>query len=198
MVQVKKVNIRDGILEGAFELFLAQGYSDTTLSEIARHANVSVSNIYNYFSSKLEIVSAIYEPWFEQQLEHLFGKVAAEKNSKEKLNILINGFFKDIPEKDDGFANLWLEAISTRRPDVPYSRDMLLTFEEKVSNTLMDILPPEITKRLMNQNLLTHLLFMAFDGFAINYHVAGKSKRAESIARMLTESIFKNTLSNKA
>ena len=93
-------------------------------------------------------------------------KVAVEKNSKEKLNILINGFFKDIPEKDDGFANLWLEAISTRRPDVPYSRDMLLTFEEKVSNTLMDILPPEITKRLMNQNLLTHLLFMAFDGFA--------------------------------
>ena len=193
MVQVKKVNIRDGILEGAFELFLAQGYSDTTLSEIARHANVSVSNIYNYFSSKLEIVSAIYEPWFEQQLEHLFGKVAVEKNSKEKLNILINGFFKDIPEKDDGFANLWLEAISPRRPDVPYSRDMLLTFEEKVSNTLMDILPPEITKRLMGQNLLTHLLFMAFDGFAINYHVAGKSKRAESISRMLTESIFKKS-----
>ena len=193
MVQVKKVNIRDGILEGAFELFLAQGYSDTTLSEIARHANVSVSNIYNYFSSKLEIVSAIYEPWFEQQLEHLFGKVAVEKNSKEKLNILINGFFKDIPEKDAGFANLWLEAISTRRPDVPYSRDMLLMFEEKVSNTLMDILPPEITKRLMGQNLLTHLLFMAFDGFAINYHVAGKSKRAESISRMLTESIFKKS-----
>jgi AcrR family transcriptional regulator len=193
MVQVKKVNIRDAILEGAFELFLAQGYSDTTLSEIARHADVSVSNIYNYFSSKLEIVSAIYEPWFEQQLEHLFGKVAVEKNSKEKLNILINGFFKDIPEKDAGFANLWLEAISTRRPDVPYSRDMLLMFEEKVSNTLMDILPPEITKRLMGQNLLTHLLFMAFDGFAINYHVAGKSKRAESISRMLTESIFKKS-----
>ena len=84
MVQVKKVDVRDAILASAFQLFLAHGYTRTTLSDISRHSGVTVSNIYNYFDSKLRILAAIYEPWFDEQLTDLFVRVGGKKTPREK------------------------------------------------------------------------------------------------------------------
>lgn len=190
MVQVKKKDVGEAILNSAFQLFLSKGYSDTTLSEISRLSGVTVSNIYNYFDSKLEILAALYGPWFDDQLTELFGRIAAQSEPRQQLKTLIKGLIQEIPEKDDGFAHLWLEAISSRRPDEIYSREMLLNLESRVSEVLQGIIPAELGDTFTEQNRLTHLLFMAFDGFAINYHVAGKSKRADAIAEMLTDSIF--------
>ncbi|MET0207993.1 MAG: TetR/AcrR family transcriptional regulator, partial [Burkholderiaceae bacterium] len=62
MAQHKKTEVREAILEGAFELFSTQGYAATTLSQIAKSAGVSSGNIYIYFESKLDILYAIYDP----------------------------------------------------------------------------------------------------------------------------------------
>jgi len=47
------------ILSAARELFLLKGYHETTLEEIARHAEFGKGTIYNYFSSKEELFHAI-------------------------------------------------------------------------------------------------------------------------------------------
>jgi AcrR family transcriptional regulator len=190
MAQVKKLDVRDAILDSAFNLFVAKGYTQSTLSEISRQSSVTMSNIYNYFDSKLDILMAIYYPWFDAQLTQLFKDVGSQKSPRAKFIKLFTGLLQVIPEKDGGFANLWLEAISARRPDEPYSREMLFRLEERVSNLIREILPKGQGTQFTEQNLLSHLIFMAFDGFAINYHNAGSSKRAQAIAELLTDAIF--------
>jgi AcrR family transcriptional regulator len=190
MVQVKKADVREAILEGAFDLFLTHGYTHTTLSEISRKSGVTVSNIYNYFDSKLSILAAIYGPWFDDQLSQLSRRVDTEPTPRRKIKLLILGLVQEIPEKDGGFAHLWLEAIASRQPEDTYSRDMLFEFEERVSDVIRRSLPPQLRQQYTEQNLLSHLLFMAFDGFAINYHASGSSKRASGIAELMTNAIF--------
>lgn len=54
-MQILKDQIYAAILSAAAELFLKNGYENTSLAGISARAGVSKSNLYNYFSSKQEI-----------------------------------------------------------------------------------------------------------------------------------------------
>ncbi len=47
------------ILNSALNLFSINGYSNTSMNEIAKHAKISKGLIYNYFSSKEELLSRV-------------------------------------------------------------------------------------------------------------------------------------------
>jgi len=55
----KKIKRRKRILTAATKLFQNMGYADTTMGDIATNADVGVGTIYNYFSSKNEILLSI-------------------------------------------------------------------------------------------------------------------------------------------
>lgn len=50
---------RQAIEEAAYELFLEQGYSATSMRQLAERAGLAVGGIYNHFASKDEIFEAI-------------------------------------------------------------------------------------------------------------------------------------------
>lgn len=50
-----KATSRETIAEAACELFLEQGYAETSVADIARRAGVSRSSFFNYFDSKADI-----------------------------------------------------------------------------------------------------------------------------------------------
>ena len=51
-MQKKKPEVQDSILAGAFQIFQQRGYHGATMSDIAKVAGTTTSNIYNYFPSK--------------------------------------------------------------------------------------------------------------------------------------------------
>jgi AcrR family transcriptional regulator len=52
----KKQRTRQALYEAATRLFLAQGYARTTVAEIAAEAGVSEKTLFNYFSSKEDLL----------------------------------------------------------------------------------------------------------------------------------------------
>lgn len=56
---------RQQILKASLELFAHQGFHNTTISQIAKKAGVSKGLIYNYFSSKEDLVGGIIEEAME-------------------------------------------------------------------------------------------------------------------------------------
>lgn len=54
------------ILKAARELFIKKGYHDTTLEEIARHAEFGKGTIYNYFTNKDELFFGIISQLIEE------------------------------------------------------------------------------------------------------------------------------------
>jgi len=190
MAQVKKKAVRDAILAAAKRLFTEHGYSGTTLSDIASQAGVTTSNIYNYFPSKLRVLYALYEPWLDQRLDRLATEAAKIDDPHKRLRKIFMSVLRDIPSANNCFANNVLQALSTLAIDEPYSRDLLTRSEEKVAQMIHDALP-EVRNNAIDEKLLAHLLFMAFDGFAVNYRITGPSKqRAEAIVDMLSELVL--------
>lgn len=61
-MQVKKDYTHEQIVEIAKRVFLRNGYSKTSMRDIAKGAGIGVSNIYNYFKSKDELFRHIVKP----------------------------------------------------------------------------------------------------------------------------------------
>lgn len=86
-IQVSKSDIkRQAILDTAYQLFRAQGFSKTSISEVTARVGGSKATIYSYFSSKEELFAecmmAAVENYLSNTLQHLD---ASRGNAPEAL-----------------------------------------------------------------------------------------------------------------
>lgn len=66
-----RASSRETLAEAACELFLEQGYADTSVADIARRAGVSRSSFFNYFASKTDILWAALDERIDALTERL-------------------------------------------------------------------------------------------------------------------------------
>lgn len=187
--QVKKEHIHDLILEGAFALFEDRGYAGTTMRDIAAAAGISASTIYVYFASKLDILFAIYAPWLTERLDRLERRIARIDDPRERLRQILRDLWDTIPSENNGFTNNLMQAFSTATPEEGYSRATLLAAEERVARMIRGALP-EDRQWMLDREALPHILFMAFDGFAMNHHLIGRSRRLDLCVDLMVDLIL--------
>jgi AcrR family transcriptional regulator len=188
MAQVKKETVRNSILRSAKSLYMSNGYVNTSMSQIAKKARISTSNLYVYYKSKLDILFEVYEAWFVDQLDVLENKVARIRNPRKRLEVILFFFWRDIPGADNNFANNLVQALSAKTAKERYSRHLLLLSEARVSRILKPCLS-ENQQYWLQQDLLSHLLFMAHDGFTMNYNLespAGRIVKADRVEKLVS------------
>lgn len=185
MAQVKKESVRQAILDSAFELIIRQGYAATTLAQIARGAGIATSNVYVYFESKLGILFALSRPWLLDQLERLEAgagdRSTSPASSRDRLRRILLTAWDDLPSRDGGFAYNVMQALSSVTPQDRYSTNLLTTVLARVSQLIRDCLPDGHPRR-DDSDHLAYVVWMAFDGFAINRTLSG---RPEGLDRMV-------------
>ena len=77
-MRVLKDDIYNAILTAARAEFIRKGFKDASMRDIARRANVGLSNIYNYFRNKDEIFLAVVSP----AKESIFAYVKRQHNEE--------------------------------------------------------------------------------------------------------------------
>jgi len=70
----KKQQTRQAIVDEATRLFVAQGYQQTTLAQIAEAADVSTSTFFNYFATKVDIVFCLLDAAIESAQARIIGR----------------------------------------------------------------------------------------------------------------------------
>jgi AcrR family transcriptional regulator len=65
----KKIDIESKILDTAYQLFLKQGYKNTTMDDIAKQLSMSKKTIYKYFPGKLEMLASAFDD-LKKKLSH--------------------------------------------------------------------------------------------------------------------------------
>jgi TetR/AcrR family transcriptional regulator, repressor of fatR-cypB operon len=73
------------ILKAARELFVSKGFRETTLDEIARHAEFGKGTLYNYFESKEDLFSGIIEQAIDEMSAIARESIAVPGGVREKL-----------------------------------------------------------------------------------------------------------------
>ncbi|AHG65227.1 TetR/AcrR family transcriptional regulator [Advenella mimigardefordensis] len=185
MPQVKKEEVRQAILAAAFDLFCRKGYTATTMAELARTAGMTVANIYIYFDSKLLIFYEIYTPWLLARIDLLRESVRKFPTARTRLQRIFLGLWEDIPAADHSFANAMIEALSTAPRQTLKPNNLLSQCESAITELILECLPPERIHIAQN-DLLAHVLWMAYDGFAINGRMDDK-RDMDAIANLMTD-----------
>jgi AcrR family transcriptional regulator len=194
-VQVKKPQIRDAILASAFDLFSRKGYVETTLPQIAAGANVSTTNLYSYFESKLAILYAIHGPWMRAQLDALDAQLAEIKVPRVRLRRLFMALFREIPAREHGLANNVMQAIATVRPEDRYRSTLIIWLEERIHQMVRDALPVR-RRRMLEKADVAHFLVMAMDGYIVFHHVAPRRSCDDATIELLCD-LFLGSRSGK-
>jgi AcrR family transcriptional regulator len=188
--------MREAILAAAFDLFCRKGYTPTAMSEIARTAGMTVANLYVYFDSKLLILYEIYQPWLQQQLRVLRESVMKLRTPRAQLRRVFTGLWADIPAADHCFANALIEALSSAPTGMDKPVNLLVQVEDFLNELLIEILPPE-RATMVREGLLSHVVWMAFDGFVINRRI-GDLRDIEKIADLMTDLLLGSADTEKA
>ncbi len=145
----------DALLDAAAALFAAQGFKSTSMRDIARSVDMLPGSIYYHFSSKDDLLLAIYESGVEQITEAFAASINQLEDPWQRLDAGIAALVKAVTEESS-----YTRVIFKVQPDdVPGHRDQLVAlrdrFEEKFKGLIDDLpLQPWVDKHLLRLMIL--------------------------------------------
>lgn len=87
MKQEERADLRQEILDAAWELFDKNGYEKTTVNEIIKKANTSKGGFYYYFKAKEELLNSLYSI-FDREYEKIYESMDKNLDSLMQLKLL--------------------------------------------------------------------------------------------------------------
>jgi AcrR family transcriptional regulator len=109
---------RRQIMNGAREVFLAQGFDAASMGEIARKAGVSKGTLYVYFDSKEQLFEAIAYEACAAEAEAVFTLDLADRDVEAVLTRLGQGFVKFLCHPGAMPPLRTIMSISERMPEI--------------------------------------------------------------------------------
>jgi len=113
-MKTKKESRREQILKAAEKVFSEKDFQNSTISDVAKETGVSDATIYEYFSSKEELLFSIPRENIENSREILDYHLSYLKGTANKLRSLIYHLMKYYQDNPD-FASISLMTLKTNR-----------------------------------------------------------------------------------
>ena len=119
------------IIEKAVELFIAKGFSNTTLDEIAKQTNNTRGAIYWHFKDKLDIVNELIESQHESLTQLLTDLFSNDPPSFNKIKLIIEELVSHFYETKSfqNFIELtWFKIEYTQLANLKTTKTELTTY----------------------------------------------------------------------
>jgi len=102
----KKEHTRQRILKTAWKLFNEQGFTKTTVGQIAEHAEVGTGTVYNYFPSKEHVLAARFTEIVGQAIKK-FSKLDWPPEASEAIGLLFDTLLPTITADKALLREVW-------------------------------------------------------------------------------------------
>ncbi|MEA1871700.1 MAG: TetR/AcrR family transcriptional regulator [Candidatus Bipolaricaulota bacterium] len=89
------------IRQAAIRVFAREGFHQARMETIAHEAGVAVGTIYNYFESKRDVLLAVFEAEFEEQISFFEGLRKSGLSIPEQIAQILQGHFSLLREKTE-------------------------------------------------------------------------------------------------
>lgn len=104
---------KDVIEDAARELFITQGFHATSMRDIARRAEVSLGNVYNYYPTKESIFESIIDRYMQvvdNELREIFAQVdePLEPGNLRKMGAMVG---KLVDEHSDFWLLMYIDVL---------------------------------------------------------------------------------------
>jgi TetR/AcrR family transcriptional regulator, fatty acid metabolism regulator protein len=175
------------ILAAASRAFAEKGYEETSITEIARAAEVSDGLIYKYFSNKRDLLEHVLRAFYERVIEDLAAKVARGKGFREQLYILISEHLSTFVAE----RNLCRLFISEVRIASDYRGSAIQQLNRRYTSILINMVEEaeasgEIPKKV-DPRVVRDMLFGAIEHSAWRHTIGKRPIDVENMARAITD-----------
>lgn len=89
------------IRQAAIRVFAREGFHRARMETIAHEAGVAVGTIYNYFESKKDVLLAVFEAEFEEQISFFEGLRKSGLSIPEQIAQILQGHFSLLRERTE-------------------------------------------------------------------------------------------------
>tara|TARA_Y100000814_G_C12171831_1_gene348216 strand:- start:74 stop:664 length:591 start_codon:yes stop_codon:yes gene_type:complete len=139
MVLDKQKDAKKKILDSAFNVFVSNGYNDTTMSHIVKESGLSKGAIYHYYSSKKELFASLIDHWEVFSFPDFYSKNNKNESAEDTLRRFANTVYDVFCAKPDVFlAEIEFWALANRDAEIKARSkvlyDKILTLFELVLN----------------------------------------------------------------
>ena len=175
------------ILAAASRAFAEKGYETTSITEIARAADVSDGLIYKYFSNKRDLLEHVLRNFYERVIEDLGAKVARGKGFREQLYILISEHLSVFVAE----RNLCRLFISEVRIASDYRGSAIQQLNRRYTSILVKMVEEaeacgEIPNKV-DPRVVRDMLFGAIEHSAWRHTIGKRPLDVQSMARAITD-----------
>lgn len=175
---------KEHILEVSLGLFARLGYESTSISRIAKEAGISKGLLYNYFSSKEELLKELVHDL--EEFEEQFRSEVVNEDPSVMLENVINIFFKLLVERKEQLK--LITAITFQVEKFAFVQDIV---KDKMGGYLA--LFEHLLSQLEFENPKEEALMLgiAFDGVATQYLIVESDYPLDKIKSYLLKKYCK-------
>ena len=111
---------KEEILRAAHRCFHKKGYSNTTMRDILKEANISAGGLYNYFSGKEEMLQELVKEGRDSS-KKIFDEVLEDWQSDNPLTLILRCYFDNTGKKSPKIKGvrtdftIWAASLSDKR-----------------------------------------------------------------------------------
>ncbi len=169
------------IIKSALELFAEEGFNSTSMQSIAKTAGVSKGNLYNYFTSKQDLLKGVLNYGLSQFVD-FFDTTSTELFTEKEFEIAIRGNFEMI-KSNKLFWKLYYNLFAQSKVQqlfteifTPFLEQFITLFTTYYKN-----------KGDKNPKATALLLGSALDGVSLGYLMMGDAYPLKEVVDQLIE-----------
>jgi AcrR family transcriptional regulator len=180
LIDLKEKRRKD-IMDAALQVFASKGYTAATMAEVAKAAKVSKGNIYNYFTSKEELLKVIVERGFQMFFDFLERENVTEITDKIMAKYVwfsMESFVTDLEHWKVYFSLLMQSEVyiileaEIWKMAIPFMQASQLYFEKKGAK---------------NAYVEMRTFFSTLDGLGLNYVVDPENFPLKDATQMILD-----------
>jgi AcrR family transcriptional regulator len=104
------------LLESALEVFVAQGYHQAAMDDIADRAGVSKPVLYQHFPGKLDLYLALLDQSCDTIVEACNAALAATEDNKQRVNATVHVFYDYVASAQGAFRLVFESDLTNEAP----------------------------------------------------------------------------------
>jgi AcrR family transcriptional regulator len=186
---------RQQIFEAAMKLFPKKGYHSTTLREISKETGITLGNLYDYISTKEDILYIIQERATQAVIETVSTNQEGNLDSFAKLRRLINSELDMVDKYQDLILIIYRESYA-------WSKKMLHTLlknERHHVEQFEEVIAEGIKKGVFketNARMLANMVIMLVSTWVLRRWDLGARIKIEEMRRCILETVFNGIVKN--
>jgi len=184
------------IIEGALKVFGEKGFEETTISAISKAAKISDATLYEYFSSKEEVLFSIPKLYTKREYERLMQIAPYVHGARERMRMIIQSYL-EFYEENRLYTSV---ALLTLKGNRNFIKSEAYQEVRKSARTIIDVYQEGIEEGVFRDDLDPYLVRNMVLGFiehlTIQWLLVGRpesiSSYRDTIYDMVIRAIEKN------